>query len=141
MDISIASIDKASYCRLRNPSNHLVIDGPFNTIEDVAAVSEDILNIALSIDLMLESVLPFENFGKLSVIPSLDTLDFMFEQSDPSGKSFRCSEVVCPVAEGFEEFIGRMVLVDGRVTVVFLSDFDVGLQALREHLFHFFAVS
>jgi len=140
VDISISSIDEAANGRLRNPSHHLIVDGSFNTIEDVAAIAKYILNVALSVDLVLEVILPFEDFRELFIIPFLNPLDFMFEQSDPPGEAFRGSEIISPVAEGFEELVGRMMLVDGRVTVVFLSDFDIGLKALREHLLHFKAI-
>lgn len=140
MEIVIASIDEAANGRLRNPSHHLIIDSSFNTIEDIAAVAEDVLDVALSVDLVLEVVLPFEDFREFPVIPFLDAFDFEFEKSDPPGEAFWSSEVISPVAEGFEELIGRMMLIDGRVTVVFLSDFNVRFQALREHLFHFKAI-
>jgi hypothetical protein len=140
VDIVIPSIDEAANGRLRNPSHHLIVDCPFNSIEDIAAVSEDVFNIALSVDQVFEIVLPGSNLWKLLVIPVLDAFDFDFEKSDAPGEALWGSEVVGSVAEGFEEFIGGVVLIDGRVTVVFLSDFDVGFQALREHLLHFLAV-
>ena len=140
VDIVIASIDEAANGRLRNPSHHLIVDRSFNSIEDVASVSEDIFDIALSVDKMFEVILPGFDFGEFTVIPELDALDFGGEKANPPGETLGASEVVSPVAEGFEELIGRMALVDGRVTVVFLSNFNVGFKPLREHLLHFFTV-
>ena len=47
MDISIPSVDETSDSRLRDPSNSLVKDGSFNTIEEPTSVAKDVLDIAI----------------------------------------------------------------------------------------------
>lgn len=140
VDITIASIDKASNGRLRDPSNCLIIDGAFDSIENVNPVAEDVLDISASIDLMDDVILPRFNLGKFTVIPLLDALHLVSQKANSTCQSGRRSEIVSSVAESFEELVGRVVLVDGGITVIFLRDFDVGLEAFCEHGFHFRAV-
>ena len=119
----------------------MIKDCSFDSIEEPNPVAEDILDISVSAETRAESVLPEFDFWKVGVIPLLDSLDFINQKANSSSETSWSSEVVGAMAEGFEEFVRGVVLVDGWVTIVFLSDFDVGLKTFGEHLLHFETVS
>jgi hypothetical protein len=104
------------------------------------SIAKDIADISLGMYLTDNPVLPLFDLGKLLEIPLLNTLDFSYNQSYPRGYPARLPEVVCPVAEGFENLVRRVMLGNGRISVVFLRHLDVGLFTLREHGFHFGAI-
>ena len=85
MDISITSIDEAGNGRLRHPSHGLIEDRPFNTIEEVGSVAEDIFDILATTDLMAKVVLPDFDFRELAIIPLLDAFDFRDVKTDSTG--------------------------------------------------------
>jgi len=127
MNISIPSVDKTGNGRLRLPCNSLVIDRALNSVKDIHTVSEDILDIVLTVDIRLNAVLPCRDLRELTIIPSLNALNFLSNKTDAPGHSRSCAKVVGSVAESFEHLVRGMELINGWVTIVFLGDFDIGL--------------
>ena len=85
VDITIASIDEAANGRLRDPSNSLVKDGSFHTIEEPAPVAKDILDIAVRAETGTKIVLPSLDFGEFSVVPGLNSFNFRSKEANTPG--------------------------------------------------------
>ena len=80
VDIFIPSIDEACDGALRNPSNCLIKDGSFNSIEEILPVSEYVFNVLPAGNLSTDILLPTLDFGELAIVPFLDSIDFLSQK-------------------------------------------------------------
>ena len=121
---------------MRNPGSCLIENRTFNAVEEITAITENVLHHATLVDLVFQVVLPLFDLWESSEIPLLCLLGFVNPKPQSFRKTLSSAEIICAVGEGLEGLASWVFLGDAWVMVKFFGDFGVGVKAGFKQGFH-----